>query len=129
MDKICPFLWFESQAEEAANFYVNIFKNSRIKHVTRYPEGGPAPAGMAMVVSFELDGRDFLALNGGPQFKFTEAISMVVRCEDQEEIDYFWERLSSGGKEERCGWLKDKFGLSWQVVPKKMGELMSDPEK
>jgi predicted 3-demethylubiquinone-9 3-methyltransferase (glyoxalase superfamily) len=129
MDRISPFLWFENQAEEAANFYVSVFKNSRIKQVSRYPEGGPGPAGAAMVVSFDLDGRSFLALNGGPMFKFTEAISLVVNCDTQEEIDYYWEKLSAGGKEGQCGWLKDKYGLSWQVVPSVIGKLMSDPEK
>lgn len=131
MDKISPFLWFDNQAEEAAKFYTSIFKNSKIKNVSRYPEGSPAPAGTVMVVSFELDGRGFLALNGGPMFKFTEAISLVVNCENQEEIDYYWEKLSAGGKEVQCGWLKDKYGLSWQVVPKAMDKLMgsSNPEK
>lgn len=129
MDRIAPFLWFENQAEEAAKFYTSVFKNSKITQVSRYPEGGPAPAGSVMVVSFELDGREFLALNGGPQFKFTEAISMVVKCKDQAEIDYYWENLSQDGKEVQCGWLKDKFGLSWQVVPAEMGKLMGTPEK
>ncbi len=129
MDTITPFLWFENQAEEAANFYVSVFKNSRIKQVSHYPEGSPGQTGSVMVVSFELDGRDFLALNGGPQFKFTEAISLVVRCDTQEEVDYYWERLSAGGKEVQCGWLKDKYGLSWQVVPSVLNRLMSNPEK
>jgi predicted 3-demethylubiquinone-9 3-methyltransferase (glyoxalase superfamily) len=129
MDKITPFLWFNNQAEEAANFYVSIFKNSKIKQVSRYPEGSPAPAGSVMVVVFELDGREYLALNGGPQFKFTEAISLVVNCDTQEEIDYYWEKLSAGGKEVQCGWLKDKYGLSWQVVPKAIGRLVADPVK
>lgn len=127
MDTIMPFLWFDTQAEEAANFYVSLFKNSKIKQVSRYGEGGPAPAGSVMVVSFELDGRDFLALNGGPHFKFTEAISLVVNCDTQQEIDFYWEKLSAGGKEGQCGWLKDKYGLSWQIVPKIIGKLMSDP--
>lgn len=129
MDRISTFLWFDNQAEEAANFYVSIFKNSRVKQLSRYPEGSPAPAGTVMVVSVELDGRDFLALNGGPQFKFTEAISLVVNCDTQAEIDDYWEKLSTGGKEVQCGWLKDKYGLSWQVVPSVIGKLMSDPEK
>jgi predicted 3-demethylubiquinone-9 3-methyltransferase (glyoxalase superfamily) len=129
MDGITPFLWFDNQAEEAAKFYTSIFKNSRIKQVTRYPEGTPGPAGSVMVVSFELNGQEFTALNGGPMFQFTEAISLVVKCEDQKEIDYYWEKLTEGGKEVQCGWLKDKFGLSWQVVPASMGKLMSSPEK
>ncbi|HWR35266.1 MAG TPA: VOC family protein [Clostridia bacterium] len=129
MDKISTFLWFDNQAEEAVNFYVSVFKNSKIKQVSRYPEGSPGPAGSVMVVSFDLDGREFLALNGGPHFKFTEAISLVVNCDTQEEIDYYWEKLSAGGKEAQCGWLKDKYGLSWQVVPKVIGSLMRDPEK
>lgn len=129
MDRISTFLWYDTQAEEAANFYVSIFKNSKIKQVSRYPEGSPAPAGTVMVVSFELDGRDFVALNGGPHFKFTEAISLVVNCDNQQEIDYYWEKLSDGGNEVQCGWLKDKYGLSWQVVPKAMGRLMNTPGK
>ncbi len=128
MDRIAPFLWFENQAEEAAKFYTSIFKNSKITRVSRFPEGAPGPAGSVMVVAFQLDGRDFMALNGGPQFKFTEAVSMVVQCENQEEIDYYWEKLLEGGKPSQCGWLKDKFGLSWQVVPKKIGELMGNPK-
>ena len=129
MDRIRPFLWYNTQAEEAANFYVSIFKNSKILHVARYPEGGPMPAGTAMVVVFELDGRGFLALNGGPNFKCTEAISLTISCEDQHEIDYYWAKLTAdGGSEGPCGWLKDKYGLSWQVVPKKMGELLSNPK-
>jgi predicted 3-demethylubiquinone-9 3-methyltransferase (glyoxalase superfamily) len=130
MDRITPFLWFNDQAEDAANFYVSVFKNSKIKQVTRYPEGGPAPAGKVMVVVFELDGREYLALNGGPMFKFTEAISLVVNCDTQEEIDYYWEKLTAdGGREVQCGWLKDKYGLSWQVVPNVVGRLMADPVK
>jgi predicted 3-demethylubiquinone-9 3-methyltransferase (glyoxalase superfamily) len=130
VQKIYPFLWFDSQAEEAANFYTSIFKNSRIVTVTRYSEVGPGPAGSAMTVVFELDGQRFTALNGGPHFKFTEAISLVVDCETQEEVDHFWEKLTAdGGQEVQCGWLKDKYGLSWQIVPKILGELVSDPEK
>jgi predicted 3-demethylubiquinone-9 3-methyltransferase (glyoxalase superfamily) len=129
MDRISTFLWFNTEAENAAKFYVSIFKNSKIKQVSRYPEGGPGPAGSVMVVDFELDGRSFQALNGGPHFKFTEAISLVVHCDTQEEIDYYWNKLSAGGKEVQCGWLKDKYGLSWQVVPRKIGELVADPEK
>lgn len=132
MQKITPFLWFDNQAEEAANFYVSIFKNSKIGTVARYGESGPGPKGSVMTVAFELDGEKFTALNGGPIFKFTEAISLVVNCEDQEEIDYFWEKLSvDGGKEVECGWLKDKYGLCWQVVPTILGELVQsdDPAK
>lgn len=129
MDRISPFLWFDNQAEEAANFYVSIFKNSRIKEISRYPEGSPGPAGSVMVVSFELDGREFQALNGGPLFKFTEAISLAVSCETQDEVDFYWQKLSAGGQEVQCGWLKDRFGLSWQVVPTALGRLMTDPEK
>ena len=132
MPKITPFLWFDSQAEEAANFYVSIFKNSKVGGVSRYGESGPGPKGSAMTVAFELDGQKFTALNGGPVFKFTEAISLVVNCENQEEIDYFWEKLSSeGGQEVQCGWLKDKYGLSWQIVPTILPELVKsdDPKK
>ena len=127
--KITPFLWFENQAEEAVNFYISVFKNSKIGHVSRYGEGAPVPKGTVMVVSFQLEGQDFIALNGGPQFKFTEAISFVVNCDTQEEIDWFWEKLTKGGKEVECGWLKDKYGLSWQIVPSVLGELMSDSKK
>jgi predicted 3-demethylubiquinone-9 3-methyltransferase (glyoxalase superfamily) len=130
MEKISTMLWFDGQAEEAARFYTSVFKNSKIKQVSRTPEGAPGPVGSVMVVSFELDGREFQALNGGPIFKFTEAISLVVQCDDQKEIDYYWEKLTAdGGEPSRCGWLKDKFGLSWQVVPKNIGELMRDPKK
>jgi predicted 3-demethylubiquinone-9 3-methyltransferase (glyoxalase superfamily) len=126
MPKITPFLWFDTQAEEAAKFYTSIFKNSEIVSVARYGEAGPGPKGSVMTVAFKLDGQDFVALNGGPQFQFTLAISFVVNCKTQEEVDYFWRRLSEGGKTDRCGWLKDKFGLSWQVVPTIMGELLQD---
>jgi len=132
MQKITPFLWFDNQAEEAANFYCSVFKNSKVGTVSRYGDSGPGPKGSVMTVAFELDGQHFTALNGGPIFKFTEAISLVVNCEDQEEIDYFWEKLSAdGGKEVECGWLKDKYGLCWQVVPKILGELIQsdDPKK
>ena len=128
MQKITPFLWFDNQAEEAANFYVSIFKNSKILTVTRYGEAGPGPKVSAMTVVFQLDGEEFIALNGGPQFKFTEAISFVVNCENQWEVDEFWEKLSEGGEESMCGWLKDKYGLSWQIVPTILGKLMSDPD-
>ena len=133
--KITPFLWFDSQAEEAANFYVSIFKQSRIGAITRYDDEGSKaagrPKGSVMTVEFELDGQKFIALNGGPHFKFTEAISLFVNCENQKEVDYFWEKLSAGGQEAECGWLKDRFGLSWQVVPTGLLEMLQDkdPEK
>jgi predicted 3-demethylubiquinone-9 3-methyltransferase (glyoxalase superfamily) len=121
-------LWFDNQAEEAANYYVSIFKNSKVTNVSRYGDTGPGPKGSVMVAEFELDGQKFTALNGGPRFKFTEAISLVVNCENQEEVDYYWEKLSGdGGQEVVCGWLKDKYGLSWQIVPVKVFELLSDP--
>ena len=131
MQKITPFLWFDNNGEEAANFYVSIFKNSKVLNISRYGDAGPGPKGTVLTVAFELDGQKFTALNGGPQFKFTEAVSFVVNCETQQEIDYFWEKLSAGGAESQCGWLKDKYGLSWQVVPTILGELMSekDPER
>ena len=127
MQKITPFLWFDNQAEEAANFYVSIFKNSKIVTVTRYGEAGPGPEGSAMTVVFQLDGEEFIALNGGPQFKFTEAISFVVNCETQQEVNEFWEKLSQDGEENRCGWLKDKYGLSWQIVPTILGKNDGSP--
>jgi len=123
--RISPFLWFDTRAEEAANFYCSIFKNSKVGQVVKYGDVGPGPKGQVMIVTFELDGQQFTALNGGPRFKFDEAISFVVNCETQEEIDYYWEKLSAdGGLESQCGWLKDKFGLSWQIVPAIIGELM-----
>ena len=122
--KITPFLWFDNQAEAAVNFYTSIFKNSKALGVSRYGEAGPGPKGSVMTVAFELAGQEFIALNGGPQFKFTEAISFVVNCETQEEVDEFWEKLSEGGKKIQCGWLKDKYGVSWQIVPTILGELM-----
>lgn len=125
--KITTFLWFNDNAEEAANFYVSIFKNSRIVNATRYTESGPGPAGSVMTIEFELDGVPFIALNGGPHFQFTEAISLSVDCETQAEIDHYWSNLTKGGQESRCGWLKDKYGLSWQIVPSTMGQLMSNP--
>ncbi|HEX6718125.1 MAG TPA: VOC family protein [Pyrinomonadaceae bacterium] len=128
MQKITPFLWFDNSAEEAANFYVSVFKNSRILNMARYGDAGPGPKGTVMTANFELNGQEFIALNGGPRFKFTEAISFVVNCETQEDVDYFWERLSEGGEKSRCGWLKDKFGLSWQVVPTVLGRLMADKD-
>ena len=128
MQKITPFLWFESQAEEAANFYTSIFKNSKIVSVARYGEAGPGPKGSVMTVAFNLDGQDFVALNGGPEFAFTPAISFLVSCKTQEEVDHFWEKLLQGGKPSQCGWLKDKFGVSWQVVPAVLGELLGDKD-
>ena len=128
MQKITPFLWFDTRAEEAANFYVSIFKNSKILKITRYGEAGPGPTGSVMTVHFELDGQEFIALNGGPQFKFSEAISFSVNCETQQEVDEFWEKLSAGGEEGPCGWLKDKYGLSWQINPRALGEMLSDPD-
>ena len=128
MQKITPFLWFDSQAEEAAKFYVSIFKNSKIVSVDRYGDAGPGPKGTVMIATFQIDGQEFVALNGGPRFKFTEAISFVVNCETQEEVDYFWEKLSAGGEKSRCGWLKDKYGLSWQVVPTILDKLMRDKD-
>ncbi len=125
MPKITPFLWFDENAEEAARFYVSIFKNSKIGAIARYPEGAPGKAGSVMTVSFTLEGQDFTALNGGPHFKFNEAISFIINCRDQAEIDEMWEKLSAGGSEVQCGWLKDRFGLSWQVVPHNMSELMA----
>ena len=130
MQKITPFLWFSDNAEEAVRFYVSIFKNSKIGKIARYGEAGEKvagrPAGSVMTVEFQLEGEDFVALNGGPMFKFTEAISFVVNCETQEEVDYYWRKLSTGGKEVQCGWLKDKFDLSWQIVPTILPELLSD---
>ena len=128
MQKITPFLWFDGNAEEAINFYVSIFKNSKILSAARYGEAGPGPKGTVMTAAFQLDGQEFVALNGGPQFKFTEAISFWVRCETQEEIDEMWEKLSAGGAKSRCGWLKDKYGLSWQVVPPILGEMLQDKD-
>ena len=125
---ITPFLWFDHQAEEAAAFYTSIFPNSKIIRVVRYSEAGPGAAGSAMTVEFQLQGQSFVALNGGPHFKFTEAISFVVNCSTQEEVDRYWEKLSAGGAEVECGWLKDKFGLSWQVVPTVLPELLSDSD-
>jgi predicted 3-demethylubiquinone-9 3-methyltransferase (glyoxalase superfamily) len=127
--KISPFLWFDSNAEEAANFYVSVFKNSEILEVSRSGDEGPGPAGQAFVVNFKLDGQEFKALNGGPMFKFTEAVSFMIDCADQAEVDYYWDKLTEGGEESQCGWLKDKFGLSWQVTPTILGDLIggSDP--
>ena len=130
LHKIKPFLWFDHQAEEAAQYYCSIFKNSRMLEVARYPEGSPAPAGSVMIASFELEGIQFVALNAGPQFKFSEAISFVVSTDTQEETDYYWTKLTAdGGQESACGWLKDKFGLSWQITPKRLIDLISSKDK
>jgi len=128
MQKITPFLWFDNNAEEAAKFYTSIFKKSKIARISRYGDAGPGPKGTVMVVDFELEGQQFVALNGGPQFKFTEAISFVVNCETQKEVDYFWGKLLAGGQESQCGWLKDKFGLSWQIVPTVLNDMLADPD-
>jgi predicted 3-demethylubiquinone-9 3-methyltransferase (glyoxalase superfamily) len=129
MQKITTFLWFETQAEAAASFYTSIFKNSRITQVSRYGEGGPGQPGSAMIVNFELDGQEFMALNGGPEFKFTEAISLFVNCADQAEVDHLWAKLTAdGGEESQCGWLKDKYGLSWQIVPSDLGKYVGGPD-
>jgi predicted 3-demethylubiquinone-9 3-methyltransferase (glyoxalase superfamily) len=126
--KIIPNLWFDTEAEEAADFYISLFENSRIVKVAHYTEAGPRPAGMVMTVEFELDGQRFVGINGGPEFMFDEAVSFQINCETQDEIDYYWERLSEGGKEGPCGWLTDRYGLSWQVVPTGMEELFTDPD-
>jgi predicted 3-demethylubiquinone-9 3-methyltransferase (glyoxalase superfamily) len=128
MDRITPCLWFDTEAEQAAQFYTSVFPDSRIVRVTHYGSAGPRPEGMVMEVEFELDGRSFLALNGGPQFTFTEAISLQADCADQDEVDRLWETLSDGGEEGPCGWLKDRYGLSWQIVPRRLYELISDPD-
>lgn len=129
MQKITTFLWFDDKAEEATNFYVSLFKNSKIETMSRYGDAGPGPKGSVMVVQFQLDGQQFMALNGGPTFRFTEAISLLVNCETQEEVDRLWEKLSEGGQKSQCGWVKDKYGLSWQIVPTALGKLMSDPDR
>ncbi|MBC7811885.1 MAG: VOC family protein [Burkholderiales bacterium] len=126
MQKITPFLWFDNNAEEAMNFYTSIFPNSKIESVARYPEGAPVPAGTVMSATFELLGQEFMVLNGGPQYKFNEAVSFFVSCDTQEEVDNLWNQLTDGGEEGPCGWLKDKFGLSWQIIPTILGELMGD---
>jgi predicted 3-demethylubiquinone-9 3-methyltransferase (glyoxalase superfamily) len=128
MQKINPFLWFNDQAEDAAKFYVSLFKNSKVLNVARYGEAGPGPKGTAMSVTFELAGQKFMALNGGPHFKFSEAISFFINCENQQEVDELWEKLSAGGEKSRCGWLKDKYGLSWQVIPTALGEMLQDKD-
>jgi predicted 3-demethylubiquinone-9 3-methyltransferase (glyoxalase superfamily) len=128
MQKIVTFLWFDNQAEEAANLYVSVFKNSKIGTVRRYGKAGPGPKGSVMTVAFQLEGQEFYALNAGPHFKFTPAISLFVNCESQGEVDELWEKLSAGGRKDRCGWLQDKYGLSWQIIPTALGKLMSDPD-
>jgi predicted 3-demethylubiquinone-9 3-methyltransferase (glyoxalase superfamily) len=128
MQRITPFLWFDTQAEEAAKLYTSIFPNSKILNTARYGDAGPGPKGSVMTVEFELDGQRMIALNGGPQFKFTEAISLVVDCKDQKEVDHYWSKLLQGGKESRCGWLEDRYGVSWQIVPTVLGRLLSGPD-
>jgi len=129
MQKITPFLWFDSQAEEAANYYVSVFRNSKIRRTSRYGEAGPGPKGSVMTVEFELDGNEFVALNGGPHYQITPAVSFVVNCKDQADVDYYWDKLTAGGLPVQCGWLTDKFGVSWQVVPTRLSELLVDPDK
>ena len=130
MPRITPFLWFDREAEEAAQFYVSVFKNSRIGKVARYGDAGPGPVGSAMTVEFQLDGQPFIALNGGPNFKFNEAVSFSIECKGQDEVDEYWKKLTAdGGEEGPCGWLKDKFGLSWQVNPAVLGQMLSDPDR
>jgi predicted 3-demethylubiquinone-9 3-methyltransferase (glyoxalase superfamily) len=128
MPKITPFLWFDGKAEEAMNFYVSVFKNSKVVRVSRYGEAGPGPKGTVMSATFQLDGQDFFALNGGPQFTFSPAISFFVNCETQQEVDELWEKLSEDGEKNRCGWLKDKYGLSWQIIPSVLGKLLQDKD-
>lgn len=129
MQKISPFLWFDTQAEEAATFYVSLFDDAEVTDVSRYPEGSPGPAGQVMSVTFRLAGQEFMALNGGPEFTFTEAISLYVRCADQAEVDRLWSALTAdGGEESMCGWLKDRYGLSWQIIPDRLGEILGDPD-
>jgi predicted 3-demethylubiquinone-9 3-methyltransferase (glyoxalase superfamily) len=126
--KITPFLWFDGNAEQAINFYTSIFKDSKIINASRYGDAGPGHKGSLMTASFQLQGQEFMALNGGPQFKFTEAVSFFVKCETQAEVDNFWEKLSAGGQKSQCGWLKDKYGLSWQIIPETLGKLLSDKD-
>lgn len=128
MQKITTFLWFDDKAEEAMNFYVSLFKNSKVVGVSRYGDAGPGPRGSVMTATFQLEGQEFIALNGGPHFKFTEAISLYVDCRTQEEVDYLWEKLTEGGQESMCGWLKDRYGLSWQIIPSALRELMGDKD-
>lgn len=129
MQKICPSLWFDGNAEEAVNFYISVFKNSKIISVSHYTEAGPGPKGKVMAMAFQIEGQDFMAINGGPQYKFTPAISLAVNCESQAEIDKLWEKLLAGGESQGCGWVSDKFGVTWQVVPSVLGEMMSDPDR
>ena len=130
MQKIAPFLWFDGNAEEAVNFYVSVFKkDSTILNISRYGDAGPGPKGSVMSATFQLHGQEFIALNGGPQFKFTPAISFFVHCQTQEEVDELWEKLAAGGRKDRCGWLTDKYGLSWQVIPDVLGKMLNDPDK
>ena len=128
MQKITTFLWFDGQAEEAARFYTSLFKNSKVNDVMRIGEGGPAPAGSVLTVAFELDGQEFTALNGGPQYKFTEAMSLMVNCESQAEVDRLWGALTEGGEEQPCGWLKDRYGLSWQIIPTMLSRMLQDED-
>jgi predicted 3-demethylubiquinone-9 3-methyltransferase (glyoxalase superfamily) len=128
MQKITPFLWFDDSAEEAVAFYTSIFEKSRTVSVSRYGDAGPGPKGRVMVMKFEIEGQEFVALNGGPQFHFTEAVSFVVNCKDQKEVDEYWDRLSAGGQTSQCGWLKDRFGLSWQIVPDALGKMLGDKD-
>jgi predicted 3-demethylubiquinone-9 3-methyltransferase (glyoxalase superfamily) len=129
MQKITPFLWFDTEGEDAAKFYTSVFPNSKIGEIARYGSAGPRPVGTVMTVSFELDGQRFVALNGGPEFAFSEAVSFLVNCDTQDEVDSYWSALSEGGEEGPCGWLKDKFGLSWQIVPNRLPELLADPDR
>ena len=130
MPRITPNLWFDTEGEEAAEFYVSVFPNSKINNVSHYTDSGPREAGMVMTVDFELDGQSFTVINGGPEFKFDESVSLLINCKDQEEVDYYWDKLTAdGGAEVQCGWLKDKYGVPWQVVPEGMDELFSDPDK
>jgi predicted 3-demethylubiquinone-9 3-methyltransferase (glyoxalase superfamily) len=129
MQKITPFLWFDTEGEDAARFYTSVFPNSKIGEIARYGSAGPRPEGTVMTVSFELDGQRFVALNGGPEFAFSEAVSFLVNCDTQDEVDSYWSALSEGGEEGPCGWLKDKFGLSWQIVPNRLPELLADPDR
>jgi len=128
MQKITPFLWFDNQAEEAVSLYTSVFKNSKVLSITRYGEAGPAPAGTVMTVTFELEGQEFMALNGGPEFTFSPAISFFVNCETQQEVDELWEKLSEGGEKGQCGWIRDKYGVSWQIVPRALGEMLQDKD-
>jgi predicted 3-demethylubiquinone-9 3-methyltransferase (glyoxalase superfamily) len=128
MQRIVPFLWFDGKAEEAMNFYVSVFKHSKVVRVTRYGEAGPGPKGTVMSATFQLEGQDFYALNGGPQYSFTPAVSFFVSCETQQEVDELWEKLSAGGRKDRCGWLQDKYGLSWQIIPTALGKMLQDKD-